>query len=95
VYLIVTIFFSISALLMIGAGFWVLLFAKQVRLSFLRRYLLLGPWVTFLKANLGLRLRESYLRGKAKNFLGIFLIIAGLVILFGLWKTVGECLIVY
>ena len=93
-YLIVAIFFSISALLMIGAGLWVLLFAKQVKVSFLRRYLLLGPWVTFLKAKLGLKFKESYLRGGAKNLLGIFLIIAGLIILSGLWFVVNEGLII-
>ena len=94
-YLIVALFFGIFALFMIGAGIWVLFFTEKVKLSFLRRYLLLGPWVTFLKARLGLGFKEFYVRGWAKNLVGLFLIIAGFVILLGLWNAVGECLIVY
>jgi len=92
-YLFVAIFFGLSALLMVGAGFWILFFKKQVNVSFLRRWIFLGPWITTLKAILGLESRESYLKSWAKNFLGLFLLIAGLVILYGVWRCANTGLI--
>ena len=93
-FLFIAEFFGFFAFLMVGAGFWVLLFAEKVRVSFLKRFFFLGPWLTLLKATLGLEFKNDYLRGGAKNLLGIFLIIAGLIILSGLWFVVNEGLII-
>lgn len=93
-YLFVAIFLVISAFLMVGAGFWILFFTKQVKVNFLRRYLLLGPWLTTLKNILGLKPKENYLKGWAKNLLGLFLLVAGLAILYAIWFALKDGLIV-
>jgi len=93
-YLFIAIFFGFSAFLMVGVGFWILFFVEQVDVSFLKRYSLLGPWLTALKAILGLKPREYYLKNWAKNLLGLYLLIAGLAILYTIWLSVNGGLII-
>jgi len=94
VYLLVAIIFGFLAFILVGVGIWILFFAKEVKMSFLRRYILLGPWLTALKTILGLEFRESHLKGWRKNLLGLFLLIAGLVIFYGIWLTINGGLII-
>jgi hypothetical protein len=90
----VAIFFGFLAILMIAGGGWIFL-AKKVNVSFLRRYFLLGPWLTTLKKSLGIELGNYYLKGWTKNLLGLFLLIAGFLILYTLWLVVKNGLIIF